>query len=455
MTKQSMSRLALLCVATMASRAAAQARPPVPLVVVSIDGFHPSLLADAERLGAKLPELRRLWTEGAHASAVTGVLPTVTYPSHTTLVTGVSPARHGIVYNKPFDPMNRNKDGWYWYAEDIRVPTLWDAARGAGLVTANVDWPVTVGARIDHNIVQYWRTEVPDAPDDAKLQKALSTPGLLAEAEKALGPYPSGYTYTVDADVRRAGFSVWMLETKKPRLLFAYLSGLDEEQHESGPASPAAMAVLEKLDAQVGRLRAAAEKLGGGRAFFAVVSDHGHSRSTRELRLNEALRAEGLILLDGRGRVSAWRAIVFGGGAAAIMLKDPADGEARRKVEAVIDRLAKLPDSPIQRVLSSDEARAAGGFPGAALVVAVKPDVRMSGRFEDPVLAPALPRGDHGFLPENAAMDASFLVVGPGIPANRDLGRIDMRDVAPTLAALLGVPLPSAEGRNRLAGERR
>jgi hypothetical protein len=102
-------------------------------------------------------------------------------------------------------------------------------------------------------------------------------------------------------------------------------------------------------------------------------------------------------------------------------------------------------------VLSAEEARAAGGFPGAAMVIALKPDVRMGGRFEDPVLAPALPRGDHGFLPENAAMDASFLVVGPGIPANRDLGRIDMRDVAPTLAALLGVPLPSAEGRNRLA----
>jgi len=443
-------RLALALALCATNQAAAQTGPAIPLVVVSIDGFHTSVLVDAERLGVKLPELRRLWVEGAHASAVTGVLPTVTYPSHTTLVTGVSPARHGIVYNKPFDPMTRNRDGWYWYAEDIRVPTLWDAARGAGLVTANVDWPVTVGARIDHNIVQYWRTDVPDAPDDAKLQKALSTPGLLAEAEKAIGPYPSGYTYTVDADIRRAGFSVWMLETKKPRLLFAYLSGLDEEQHETGPASPGALAVLEKLDAQVGRLRAAAEKLGGGRAFFAVVSDHGHSRTTRELRLNEALRAEGLLLLDGRGRVTAWRAIAFGGGAAAIMLKDPNDEEARRKVVAVVDRLGKLPESPIQRVLSAEEARAAGGFPGAAMVIALKPDVRMGGRFEDPVLAPALPRGDHGFLPENAAMDASFLVVGPGIPANRDLGRIDMRDVAPTLAALLGVPLAGAEGRNRL-----
>ena len=90
---------------------------------------------------------------------VTGVTPTVTYPSHTTLVTGVAPAVHGILNNTPFDPLGENAGGWYWYADDIKVPTLWDVAGDAGLVTANVDWPVTVGARIRHNIVQYlaWR----------------------------------------------------------------------------------------------------------------------------------------------------------------------------------------------------------------------------------------------------------------------------------------------------------
>jgi hypothetical protein len=47
-------------------------------------------------------------------------------------------------------------------------------------------------------------------------------------------------------------------------------------------------------------------------------------------------------------------------------------------------------------------------------------------------------------------MDASFFIAGPGIPAGRDLGRVDMRDVAPTLAGLLGLSLPNAEGRDRL-----
>lgn len=423
----------------------------VPVVVISIDGLRPDYVLEADRYGVKIPNLRRLLAEGAHARAVTGVVPTVTYPSHTTIVTGVSPARHGIVANTTFDPLGRNLGGWYWYAEDIRVPTLWDAASQAGLVTASVDWPVTVGAHITHNIVQYWRTEDADAPDDAKLKRALSTPGLLAEVERAVGPYPAGNAYTVEEDRRRAAFNVYLLQTRRPRLHFAYFSGLDEEQHESGPGSARTLAVLEEIDALVGEVRAAAEKGGDGKAVIAVVSDHGHNRTDRELRLNEALRAAGLILLDEKGKTTSWRARAWSdGGSAAILLRDPSDEATRRTVEEVLARLTSLPDAPIQRVLEGSAIRSTGGFPDAAFIVAAKPGVRIVRQMEGDLLQPALPRGTHGFLPENADMDASFLVAGPGIPAGRDLGRIDMRDEAPTLAALLTVSLPTAEGHNLL-----
>jgi len=427
------------------------ARTPTkpPLVLISIDGMRPDYVLEADRYGLKIPELRRLLKEGAHASAVTGVLPTVTYPSHTTLVTGVSPAKHGIQANASFDPLDRNDDGWAWYAEDIRVPTLWDVAAQAGLVTSNVDWPVTVGARIDFNIAQIWRAST---PDDAKLSRALSTKGLLAEAEKALGPYPSGYAYRVGDDEKKAAFSVYLLEKNKPRLHLCYFSGLDEESHESGPGSPEALAVLEKLDAVIGRLRAAAERAGGGRAIVVVVSDHGFVRTDHELHVNEALREEGLLLLDQKGQITDWRACAwYAGGTAAIMLKDPADEDARRRCATVVKRLGDDPASGVDRVLTGDEARAAGGFPDALFVIGVKPGYRIGDDLTGPVKRRALPRGTHGLLPENHDMDAAFFIAGPGIASGRDLGRIDMRDIAPTLASLLGLPLPTAEGRNLFA----
>lgn len=449
-----MKRPGLLSIGALAgiSVLATAASPPAwPLVLLSIDGLRPDYVIEADRYGLRIPNLRRILAEGAHARGVAGVLPTVTYSSHATLVTGVSPARHGILYNLPFDPLGQNLDGWYWYAEDIRVPTLWDAAADADLLSASVDWPVSVGARVRWNIVQYWRSELPDAPDDHKLSRLLSTPGLLAEAERAVGPYPSGYAYDLEADRRRAAFNVWLIESRRPRLHLGYFSALDEETHLTWPGSPRALAVLEEIDTLVGQVRAAAERAGGGRAVLAVVSDHGHAMTTRELRLNEALRAAGLILLNERGRPTGWKAFGWGtGGSSAVMLADPQDEATQRTVSGILQRLAALPDSPIQRVLDGAQARAAGGFPDAAFVVGVKPDVRISGKMEDPVLGPALPEGEHGHLPENLEMDASLFIVGPGIPAGRDFGRVDMRDIAPTLARLIGLELPGAEGRDLL-----
>ncbi len=161
--------------------ASARHRTITPVVLISIDGLKPDYILEAARHGLKVPNLRRFVKEGAFASAVTGVVPTVTYPSHATLVTGVSPAKHGIYANTPFDPFTKNQNGWNWYAEDLRVPTLWDACAAAGLKTASVDWPVTVSAKIDFNIVQIWRAAT---PEDRKLIRALSTPGLLTEAER-------------------------------------------------------------------------------------------------------------------------------------------------------------------------------------------------------------------------------------------------------------------------------
>jgi hypothetical protein len=199
----------------------------------------------------------------------------------------------------------------------------------------------------------------------------------------------------------------------------------------------------------VGRVRAAAEKVGGGRAVVCLVSDHGFVRTDKELRLNAALREAGLIEGDDKGKVKTWRAIAWGsGGSAAVIVRDPRDAEARQKARAVLQRLAADPAAGVLRVIDGAEARRRGGFPDAAFVVGTKPGHYFSGSLEGPVMRPGKPGGGHGFLPELPEMNSSFFIVGPGIPAGRNLGQIDMRDIAPTLAGQLGVKLPTAEGRD-------
>ncbi|HEY7699230.1 MAG TPA: ectonucleotide pyrophosphatase/phosphodiesterase, partial [Vicinamibacteria bacterium] len=191
------------------------------VVLLSIDGLKPDYVLEADAHGLNLPNLRLLVKDGAHASAVTGVFPTVTYPSHATMLTGVAPARHGIYSNHPFDPLSRNQDGWYWYVEDLKAKTLWEAAEDAGLRTASVDWPVSVGASVSFNIAQYWRA---GNAEDVKAIRALSTKGLLQEAEASLGVYPDGNDYSIAADGRRTEFIEYVLERKNPAFLTAYFS---------------------------------------------------------------------------------------------------------------------------------------------------------------------------------------------------------------------------------------
>src|SRR5580692_7186599 len=160
-------RLATLIFFAFASPALAQPS----LLVISLDGMRPDYVLKADEHGLKIPHLRRMLAEGAHATGVRGVLPTVTYPSHTTIMTGVWPAKHGIYVNTTFDPLGKNLGGWYWYAEDLKVPTLWEAAAKAGYVVGSVSWPVTVGARgISWLIPEYWRAS---NAEDLKLIRAL------------------------------------------------------------------------------------------------------------------------------------------------------------------------------------------------------------------------------------------------------------------------------------------
>ena len=422
-------------------------RPAV--ILLSIDGMKPDYVLEADKHGLKVPNLRRLIADGAYATAVTGVTPTVTYPSHTTLITGVTPSVHGILNNSPFDPLSANADGWYWYADDIKVPTLWDVAGQAGLVTANVDWPVSVGAHITFNIAQYWRAAF---PEDHKLLRALSTPGLLEDAERDCGPYPAGYQYTLADDGRRARFVAWMLEKKRPDFTTAYLGSLDEEEHNTAPYSKTTFQTLEGLDALVGQVRAAADRAFSGHFVLSVVSDHGHITADHQLHLNAALQQAGLIELDPQGKVKTWRAFAWSaGGSAGIVLQNPADASVRQQVGAVLRRLADDPANGIARVADGTDLQALGGFPTATFVVGLKPGFKTGSGVSGAIIRAVAPGGTHGYLPGPRDMESSFFIVGEGIPARRNLGTIDMRDVAPTLAAQLKVALPRAEGRNKLS----
>jgi predicted AlkP superfamily pyrophosphatase or phosphodiesterase len=431
------------------AQAPEQGKTPPALVMISVDGMKPEYITNAGEHGAKVPNLRRLMREGTYAEGVQGVIPTVTYASHTALVTGVWPAKHGIFANTLFDPLDKAKQAWYWYAEDIRVPTLWDVMREAGRTTASVQWPVTVGAKITWDIPEVWRA---GDENDLKLIRAVSTPGLLEDAEKDLGPYRGGIDTAVEADEVRAKYAAWILEKKRPALLLLHLLALDHLEHETGLYSAEDLAALERLDTAIGNLRARAEKMFDGNVVFAVVSDHGFVNVDKQLNLGPAFVQAGLITLDAKEKAKDWKAFPWAtGGSAAIVLKDPSDAALTEQVRTFLKKLASDPANGIDRMLEGEDLHARGGYPTASFFVGLKPGWKNGYSLTGPVVE-SLKKvgGTHGALNDLPELRSSFFVVGPGVAAGKKFDLIDMRDIAPTLAHLTGLQMPSADGKNLL-----
>ena len=426
----------------------AQEPPPV-LVLVSVDGMKPEYVTHAAEHGAKVPNLQKMMGEGMYAEGVQGVVPTVTYPSHTTLITGVWPTKHGIYANTLFDPLDKGKQAWYWYAEDLKVPTLYTAAMAAGRTTATIQWPVTVGAKVTWDIPEIWRA---GDENDIKLVRATATPGLLDEAEKEIGVYRGGIDAAIEADEVREKYAEWILEKKRPGLLLLHLLGLDHIEHETGPFSPESLEVIGRQDAAIGKLRATAERLFPGRVIFCVTSDHGFVKVEKQINFGPAFVAAGLITLDAKEKVKDWKAFPWAtGGSAAIVLKDPKDAETAEKVRALLKKLASDPADGIDRVLEADELHARGGYPTASFFVGLKPGWKNGYGLTGPVTENIKVGGTHGELNDLAELRSSFFVVGAFVPKNKNLGVIDMRDIAPTLAKLAGLSLPTADGKSLLS----
>jgi hypothetical protein len=133
------------------------------------------------------------------------------------------------------------------------------------------------------------------------------------------------------------------------------------------------------------------------------------------------------------------------------MLKDNNDEATRGIVRELLDKLAADADSGIERIIEGSAVSATGGFPDAAFIVALKPGFRTGGSLSGAVVRNGKVGGTHGYLPGHRDMEASFFITGSGIPASHSLGQIDMRDVAPTLASVMKLALPAAEGRDLFA----
>jgi len=281
---------------------------------------------------------------------------------------------------------------------------------------------------------------------------AVSRPdGELARIAKRTGmPYMMGNDTTLDGDEARTRYSLDILKQHRPEFMTIHLSSLDGEQHRRGPFSDEANQDLEGLDGMIGRL-VAQELANFPTAVIAIVSDHGFAKVDHDTNLYIPFLAAGLIQLDtsagGTPKVKSWLAEPWIAGCITpIVLHDPTDTATLDKVRALVQRLAADPANGIEAVLDHNAVAALGGFPDAPLAITFKRGYCNGAALSGPLVTDSEDKGAHGYNPATTPeMRSSFFVTGQGIAHGKDLGVIDMRQIAPTIAQVLGVSLPTAK----------
>ncbi len=420
--------------------AIAHAEDPRQVIVISIDGMTPDEYEHPNQHQLSIPNLRAMRDAGCASPGMLGVFPASTYPSHTSMVTGVPPALHGIVSNTPIDPFNLEFGGWYYYAERIKVPTVWQVVHNVGIKTAAVSWPVTVGADIDYLIPEYRPVRT---PEDLAISRALSTKGLMQEFELA-----SKTTEHPLGDAWRTEAAMYILRTRKPGLLLLHLSGLDEEQHKYGPHTPQTHAELEKIDAEIGKLRQQVNQLGNSKnTAWIIVSDHGFLPISKQFNPLVALRNAGLIEVDDTGKVHSWKVYPRNStGSLVLETKDKDDQASIARATALMQQLATDPANGIAKIDSVDDLKALGAAPDAFLGAEAAPGFGFGTNLSGPLLSTPTNKGTHGYNPAVGEMHPSFILYGVGIAPCKSLPGVKIFDVGPTAAALLGVSMKGTQG---------
>ena len=440
---------ALVCV--LCAAAGAQPHADRCVILVTIDGLANFYLDDP---AADMPMLHKLAREGARAQGMVSVFPTVTWPNHVALVTGAATAKTGVVGNSYLDratgkPVALICDPVLDKDQTVKVPTVFDAAHAAGLKTAAVSWPATRNAQaLDWN--------APDMVGDG--WDRFGTKTWLAELRAEGIPVDRQARWCSEAtggsmrDWLYTRMAAQVIEKHSPNLLLLHLVEMDHVEHRAGPRSPEAYWCARYSDDRIRELVEAVQhsKFAGKTTFF-VCSDHGFQPVQHNIHPNVLLRKLGLLeSREGKPAKQAAYCLSQGGASAVYVL----DRDRRQQILAQLqEALAGI--EGVEAVLDAGQFTKLGQPTaeqdprGADLWLAAKCGYSFddSLKGEEVVTHLKTTVGTHGHLPDQPALLATCVVWGAGVKPGTELGKIRNLDIAPTIARILGVELPAADGK--------
>jgi predicted AlkP superfamily pyrophosphatase or phosphodiesterase len=413
------------------------------VIVVSLDGLAAFLVDDPK---ASLPTIRKLAREGAIADGGMKVSnPSVTWPNHTTMISGVRPAKHGVLANGVLvrgapgvpirvDPKRDRRDL-------VRGLTVVDLAHRAGLRTGEINWPCTRAS-------DAFNDSFPDVPESLthttpRLRSQLVSLGLLEdESDKSfalkLGP-SRDWVWTEAA--------CHLIQERKPHLLLVHLLNVDSTHHALGAQTASGYTANALIDLCLDRIIRAVETAGIlDKTTIFVVSDHGFITTPKAIKPNMLLRQQGLLKQEA-GKVSEARVHVFPeGGVGLVYFTNPTEtAELSVQIQSLFTGREGVADVVLPNRFAEyglPLPREYEQAPDAVLVAKEGYAVSAQADGEEFVVSNVDGKtslGSHGFISTNSKMNGLCVLWGNQVRAGTKLNQVENVDIAPTIAKLLNL----------------
>lgn len=419
------------------------------LIVLSADAMVYEDLAYLETL----PNYQKYLAGGVRVEKVRSIYPTITYPCHATMASGVYPATHGIPGNLNFEPGNLHPS-WRWFYDSLKFKeSIFKSAKLAGYSTAAVYWPTTGNnPYIDYLIDEYWT----QSPEDTILE-AYARSGSQPEVLEIIKNNMEGVVLRShpNSDKFAMRCAIDMLRKFNPDVFLIHPANIDGLRHKTGVFSEAVREEIRRTDEWIGQIMQAVEDNGcADRTNFVLVSDHGQMNIQRIISINVFLADRGYITYHEDGSLKDWRAYCLSGGhCVQVYMKDKNDKQLYQELYKMFSSMVEDGIYGISRVLTREDflkEHLDGDF---SFTLESDGYTSFSDRWLRPIIFDRcnsddyrFGRATHGYLPHKGPQPV-FLAKGPGFKENVVLPEGRLIDEAPTYAALLGVEIPGTEGR--------
>lgn len=416
-------------------------------IVVSLDAVGSR---DFEFLKEQ-PNMKELLKDASYSTQVSSVYPSITYPAHTSIVTGHYPGTHGIVNNLKLQPLMDNPD-WFWKIKDVRKPTFYEEAEKNGIRTAALLWPVTGGAHISYNLPEI----LPNRPWQNQISVSMRNGTVPYELDlnSRFGYLRDGVKQPqLDNFVQLS--MLYTIRRYHPQLMLVHLTDVDTNRHLYGVDSPEAKEALKRHDKRIGELIEVLKEEGiYEKTALFILGDHSQMDVQHVLYPNYWLKEKGLLEVRD-GKIRSFQAYAHNcDGSCYIYARKGLKKEVRQQIVQAVRELKEMFPEAVERIYTRREAEQMGADGACACMMEAgkgwyflnEMDV-LTAEADQNSGRPHMMKGTHGFRPDRPNYQTIFIAAGCGIRKNINIGRMSLVDEGPTIAARLGISLGETAGR--------